>query len=79
MIIHVFFTWNDFTMPTAVFGKTVGLFTFSGLAVESLRFSAGPETTSGAACIATINMPTETAPAHTKNFVAPTTGYLDQL
>jgi len=49
MIIHVFFTWNDFTMPTAIFGKAVGLFTFSGLAVESLRFSAGPETTGGAA------------------------------
>lgn len=66
-------------MPATVFGQTVGLFSFSGLTVESLRFSAGPETTGGAACIATISMSTKAASAHTKNFVAPTTSYLDQL
>ncbi|BBO79855.1 hypothetical protein DSCO28_04210 [Desulfosarcina ovata subsp. sediminis] len=79
MIIHVFSTWIDFTMPTTVFGKTVGFFTFIGFTVASLRFSTGLETTGDAACIATISMPTKAAPAHTKNGVAPTTGYLDQL
>jgi hypothetical protein len=66
-------------MSAAVFGKTVGLFSFFGFTVESLRFSVGPEMTGGAACFATISMPTKTAPAHTKDVVAPTTCYLDQL
>jgi hypothetical protein len=35
--------------------------------------------TGGAACLATISTPTKTAPAHTKDVVAPTTCYLDQL
>jgi len=79
MIIHVFFTLNDFTMPTVVFGKAVSFFTFIGFTVESLRFSAGPEATSDAACIATISMPTKAALANAKNVFAPPTGYLDQL
>jgi hypothetical protein len=79
MIIHVFSTWIDFTMPTAVFGKTVGFFTFFGFTVAPLRFATGLETTGDAACIATISMPTKAAPAHKKNGVAPTAEYFDQL
>lgn len=69
----------DFTMPTAVFGKTVGFFTFFSFTVALLRFATGLTTTGAAACITTISMPTKAAPAHTKNGVAPTTEYLDQL
>jgi hypothetical protein len=79
MIIHVFFTLNDFTMPTVVFGKAVVLFPFFGLTVATLRSSAGLKTAGDAACIATISMPTKAALANAKNVFAPPTGYLDQL
>jgi hypothetical protein len=66
-------------MPTAVFGKAVGFFTFIGFTVESLRFPERLKTTGGATCIATISMPTKAALANAKNVFAPPTGYLDQL
>jgi hypothetical protein len=79
MIIHVFWRQVDFTMSTAVFSQTVGLFSFFGFPVASLRFSAGFKTSFYAACIATIRLSTIATPAYTKIGVAPTTRYSDQL
>jgi hypothetical protein len=66
------------TMPAAIFGVTVGFFTFVGLAIPPLRFTVIFSFPGNPAQVAAVSLAPETSPADTKNQAAPPTANLDQ-
>ncbi len=75
----MFFEGGFFSITTTIFGQTVGLFAFWGLAVGPLGFTARCQVAGHPTCITAIRLPTPATQAYTKAGLAPATKYTYQF
>jgi hypothetical protein len=73
LIIHVFFTFFTPSMPTAVFGLAVVLFTFEGLPVSLLGLSVVLSSCRSTTQITAVCLPPEATPAQIEKTPTPPT------